>query len=172
MSNMQQTSRLTEYDIHDVLRNERRTHLLKTLQRKQETLPLREISERVATLETGEDPPPRNIRESVYNSLHQTHLPKLDEMDIIAYERDRKLVTLADESDQVSLYMEFVPEHGITWATYYLTIGALALVVIALSSAGMAIFAALPVIVWATLFFGVLLFSTLYQMWDDGIYLR
>ena len=173
ISTMQQTARLTESDIHDVLRNERRTHMLKTLQREQGTLPLREISEHVATLETGENPPPRNVRESIYNSLHQTHLPKLDEMDVIIYERDRKLVTLADGSDQVSLYMEPIPKYGITWAAYYLTVGALALSVIGLSSTGMPIFAALPVIIWATLFFGLLFFSALYQMWyDDSIYFR
>ena len=173
MGATRQTTRLAERDVHDVLRNERRTHLLEVLQQHRETLPLREISEQVATLETGETPPPRNIRESVYNSLHQTHLPKLDKMDVVAYERDRKLVTLAGGSDQVSHYMETVPEHGITWATYYLAVGALALAVIGLSSVGMPVFAALPVIVWTTLFFGLLLLSTLYQLrGDDGIYLR
>ena len=173
MNSTQQTVRLTECDIHDVLRNERRTHLLEILQQKRETLPLREISEQIAALETGETPPPRNIRESVYNSLHQTHLPKLDEMDIVAYERNRKLVTLASGSDQVSLYMETVPEHGITWATYYLAIGVMALVVIGLSSTGMPIFAAFPVIIWICLFFGILLLSALYQLQsDEGMYFR
>lgn len=62
MSTTQRTTRLAECDIHDVLRNERRTHLLEILQQNRETLPLREISEQVATLETGETPPPRNIR--------------------------------------------------------------------------------------------------------------
>ena len=173
MNNTQQTIRLTECDIHDVLRNERRTHLLEILHQKRETLPLREISEQIAALETGEIPPPRNIRESVYNSLHQTHLPKLDKMNIVAYERDRKLVTLARGSDQISLYMETVPEHEITWAAYYLAIGALALVVIGLSSTGIPIFAALPVIVWTCLFFGILLVSALYQLRsDEGVYLQ
>lgn len=94
-------------------------------------------------------------------------------MDIVAYERDRKLVTLAGGSDQVSLYMETVPEHGITWATYYLAVGALALAMIGLSSTGMPVFAALPVIIWSALFSGLLLLAALYQLRSDGeIYLR
>ena len=169
---MQQATQLAEHEIHDVLRNERRTHLLTILQQERETLPLREISEQVAALETGKTPPPRNIRESVYNSLHQTHLPKLDRMDIITYECDRKLVTLASQSEQVSLYMETVPEYGITWATYYLAIGSLALVVVGLASVSIPVFAVLPVAIWTSLFLGLLLLSALYQIWNGrGIHL-
>ncbi|HET7325248.1 MAG TPA: hypothetical protein VFJ06_13055 [Halococcus sp.] len=160
-------SQLTEYEIHDVLRNERRTRVLEHLHQTQETVTLRELAEQLAVLETGETPPPRNIRESVYNALHQTHLPKLDAMGIVEYESDRKLVALDDGAQQVSLYMEVVPEDDVTWATYYWVLGLLSLVVIALSSVGAVAFAMLSATVWAGLFFGLFLLSGLYRGWES-----
>jgi len=96
---------LDEGDIHDVLRNERRRHTLELLRANGDTLSVRQLSERVAALETGESPPPRNIRQSVYVSLHQTHLPKLDELGIVEYDADAKQVTLLDRVGEVEAYM-------------------------------------------------------------------
>ena len=165
MSETQNVPQLTKYEIHDVLRNERRTRVLEQLQQKRETVQLRELSERLAVLETGETPPPRNIRESVYNSLHQTHLPKLDGMGIVEYERNRKLVSLADGSQQVNLYMETVPANDVSWATYYLTVGIVVVTITTLSSMGVPAFAMVPVTVWSILFFGLFILSALYQRW-------
>ncbi|MFC6962881.1 DUF7344 domain-containing protein [Halocatena marina] len=157
------TARLTKYEIHDVLRNKRRTWVLEQLQQSQKPISLRELSEQVAALETGETPPPRNIRESVYNSLHQTHLPKLDDLGIVEYQTDRKVVTQADGFRQVTLYMEVVSADDVTWATYYLTIGVVALVVTTLSSVELPVFAELSVTLWAMLFFVLFVLSALYQ---------
>jgi hypothetical protein len=62
---------------------------------------VRDLSEAVATLETAEDPPPRNKRQSVYVSLHQTHLPKLHELGIVTYDADSKAVTLSESAHEV-----------------------------------------------------------------------
>jgi hypothetical protein len=170
MAETQSIPRLTRYEIHDVLRNERRTRVLEHLQQQREAVTLRELSEQLATLETGETPPPRNIRESVYNSLHQTHLPKLNDLGIVEYQHNRKLVALADGSQQVNLYMETVPTNDVTWATYYHVLGILVLTIIGLSSAGVPAFAALSVTVWSVLFLGLFVFSALYQIRkNDGI---
>lgn len=158
-----QTARLTKYEIHDVLRNKRRTWVLEHLQQTRTPVPLRELSEQLAALETGETPPPRNIRESVYNSLHQTHLPKLDDLGVVEYQVDRKLVAQAGGFRQVTLYMEVVTADDVTWATYYLTVGVAALVVTALSGVGLPVFAVLPVWLWSTVFFALFVLSALYQ---------
>ena len=74
-------SQLAPVEIHDVLSNERRQKVLELLRDNGHdgSMTARELSERIAEHETGESPPPRNIRQSAYVSLHQTHLPKLDE---------------------------------------------------------------------------------------------
>lgn len=166
LGSVQRPPQLTKYDIHDVLRNERRTRVLEHLQQTQEAVTLRKLSERVAVLETGETPPPRNIRVSVYNSLHQTHLPKLDELGIVEYETNRKRITQADGFQQVTLYMEFVAADDVTWATYYLCVGLVASVVTTLASVGNTVFAALSVPLWSLLFATFFVLSALYQRWS------
>jgi hypothetical protein len=157
---------LSEHEIHDVLRNERRTRALRYLKRKRRTVTLRELAEALASAETGESPPPRNVRESVYNSLHQTHLPKLDRLGIVEYESDRKLIHLCEAAKQVELYMEVIPEHGVTWATYYRALGVLSLVVLLLAGFGVPAFGALPAVAWAGSFLVLFVLSALFQSHD------
>ena len=164
MLGLSTTQELAEHEIHDVLRNERRTRTLRYLQRERRTVTLRELAEALASAETGESPPPRNVRESVYNSLHQTHLPKLDGLGIVDYESDRKLIHLCAAARQVELYMEVVPDHGVTWATYYRTLGVLSLVVVGLAGFGVPAFAALPAVAWVGGFLALFALSALYQL--------
>jgi hypothetical protein len=88
---------------------------------------VRDLAEEVAIRETGEDPPPKNKRQSVYVSLHQTHLPKLDDLGILEYDDDSKTVTLADRVEEVEVYMEVVPRYGLSWGEVYFALGLLGL---------------------------------------------
>jgi hypothetical protein len=112
-------------EIHDILRNDRRRLAIKCLREQEGTLSVRDLSEEVATRETGESPAPRDKRRSVYVSLHQTHLPKLDDLGIVEYDTDEKAVHLRDRAAEITTYMEVVPRYGITWAEYYLVLGIL-----------------------------------------------
>jgi len=91
MSVFRTETHLNEKQIHNVLRNDRRRQVLKQLQQSVGQLSVRELSEAIAEAETGKSPPPRNIRDSVYNALNQTHLPKLDSLGIIKYNSRKKL---------------------------------------------------------------------------------
>lgn len=111
---------LDEREIHDVLRNDRRRLALEALRERGGQATVRELSERLATQETGEDPPPDDKRQSVYVTLHQTHLPKLEELSIVEYEPDEKDVTLTDRIQEVEVYMEVVPAYGLSFGEFYL----------------------------------------------------
>ncbi|UTF52003.1 DUF7344 domain-containing protein [Natronosalvus rutilus] len=161
----QKKSRIDPKEIHDILRNSRRRHVIRHLEARLTPVTLRELSERIAELETGESPAPRNVRESVYNSLHQTHLPKLDALGVIEYDDDRKTVELRDSARQVDLYMEVVMRHGISWAGYYRTLGVLALVTVVATSAGVPFLSTVPTVLTASAFLVVFAISTAYQLW-------
>lgn len=83
---MSKTSSLPESVVYEILANPRRRatirHLTTTASGR--TVSLRDLATAIAAAETGQSPPPRASRESVYNSLHQTHLPKLDELGVVA----------------------------------------------------------------------------------------
>ncbi|MFB6304849.1 MAG: hypothetical protein ABEH47_06760 [Haloferacaceae archaeon] len=128
-------------DIHDVLRNDRRRLVLERLREAEGAETVRDLSEHVAGIEAGEQPPPRNVRQSVYVSLHQTHLPKLDELDIVEYDADAKEVRLSHHADEVTVYMEVVPKYGLSWGEYYLGLGLLGGLLLVASAVGVPVLA-------------------------------
>jgi hypothetical protein len=159
-------SDITEGEIHELLRNSRRRRVLKQLQERVGVVTVRALAEVIAELETGESPPPRRIRDSVYNSLHQTHLPKLDAYGVVDYDTDRKTVALRREVRQVDLYMEVVTKYGITWAEYYQRLLLLALLVILAAQLDVFAVGMLPTAIWASVFLVVLAVSSAAQLWS------
>jgi len=154
---------LKAVEIHDVLSNERRQLILTFLREAGGVLSARELSERIAEVETGESPPPRNIRQSAYVSLHQTHLPKLDELGIVDYDQSAKTVRLNDRAKQVSVYMETVPKYGISWSEYYLAVSVLGLLLVAAAEFGVPLLVDVGAVGLAVAVFGLVLLSAAYQ---------
>lgn len=94
---------LDEGQIHELLRNNRRRAVLRIIYQQQNAT-ARDIAEQIATEETGKSPPSRDDRQSVYISLIQTHLPKLDETGTIEYDERAKRVSLGPAVDQLAAY--------------------------------------------------------------------
>jgi hypothetical protein len=152
-------------EIHNVLRNHRRRRTLQCLKERLEPIGLRELSEQIAEWETSTSPPPRDARQSVYNSLHQTHLPKLDETGIVDYDKSRKVVELGEHARVVDMYTDVFTGFGITWTTYYRTLGVIGLLTVVLTAADFSVFSGVEPLVFATVFLAVFGLSTVYQMW-------
>ena len=156
---------IEETEIHDVLRNKRRRRTIEHLRSGSGTVSLRDLSEAIAEAETGESPPPRNIRESVYNSLHQTHLPKLDSLGVVSYDHDRKHIEIDGKARDVDLYMEVITRYGITWGEYYRSLGVLALFAVVASEMGVPVLAAVGALPVTSVFLAAIGASICYQFW-------
>ena len=157
---------LTEGDIHDVLRNARRRFTIDYLRESEGgTMRLRELSERIARRETGEDPPPRNKRQSVYVSLHQTHLPKLHGLGIVEYDDDSKVVRLRERVREVEQYTG-VPR-GLSWGEYYVASGILGILVVTAAEQSLSAFALVAPAQWAVLFFLGYIVSAAYHVYSQ-----
>ncbi|MFB6069130.1 MAG: hypothetical protein ABEJ90_04305 [Halobacterium sp.] len=156
---------LPETEIHDILRNERRRRVLEHLQESVGSVTLRELAETIAANEAGESPPPRQLRESVYNSLHQTHLPKLDSEGVVDYDQHRKTVALEEPAREVNLYMEVVTKYGVTWADYYRTLATVSLALVVASHQHLPVVDLVPPLLLASVSLAVIAVSTAYQMW-------
>lgn len=122
---------LLETEIHDVLRNDRRRMVLDALGDGDGSITVRELSEMIAAQEAGQDPPPRKVRESVYISLHQSHLPKLDDLDVVDYDDTTKQVAPSANAARVGGYMEGTPTAGPAAGEYWVPLTALAVVLAA-----------------------------------------
>ena len=151
-------------DIHEILRNDRRREVLNVLKSNGGVSTLRELSEYIAALESDENPPPRNVRQSVYVSLHQTHLPKLDKLDIVAYDTGAKTVELQVKAGEVQEFMDDPRVGQVHFLLLYLGIGLLGTLAMgsAVISGGLPSFEAVIV---SLLLFGVLTTLTVYHLW-------
>ncbi|WP_458206213.1 DUF7344 domain-containing protein [Haladaptatus sp. NG-SE-30] len=157
---------LDESEIHNVLRNDRRRETLRYLRETDGMLTVDELSEHIATIETGESPPPRNVRKSVYVSLHQTHLPKLDDLGIVTYDQRSKELTLEDRIREVEVYMEVVPHHDVSWAVYYVGLGLLEILVLSATKLNLFSVPLLDFEFWTWTFLALFLVSALYHVYS------
>lgn len=124
---MQMQSQLSKSDIFGVLQNDRRRYVLEFL-RTQGSQSIRSLSEEIARVESQTEEPKSNVRKSVYISLLQTHIPKMESLGIIAYNREQDTVELLPASRDFDVYMETVKKGDIPWSQFYLGLSALAIV--------------------------------------------
>jgi hypothetical protein len=155
---------IAESDIYHLLSNSRRRETLTVLWRHSDAMTLRELSELIAASEADLSPAPRPLRESVYNALHQTHLPKLDAFGLVDYDPDRKLVRPCRESRQLFRYMDTVTSLGVTWGEYYRALGIVGLFAVVAALAEVPGFAAVDPLVYATGALALFAVSTCYQL--------
>jgi len=155
---------LSETEIHNILRNSRRHKTLQYLGTNGGKTTIRDLSEYVAAEETGESPPPRDVRKAVYVSLHQTHLPMLDDKGVIEYNRSNNEVTLLDSARDIQPYIEVVTKYGITWEEFYRNLGIVALVIIIASSVGVPVVSWSDPALWSGLFLALFVVSVAYRV--------
>jgi hypothetical protein len=167
---LEQSRRNKELDraeIHDVLSNNRRYHVLNLLD-DEDPRDLRSLANDIAAAESGESPAPRRVRQSVYVTLHQNHLPKLDSLDLVRYDDTSKMVTLGDRANEIDVYLEAVERGHLSWSEYQLGVVVLGLVATLASAVGTRGLATLDPVAYASGALGVLLLSIAYQISVQG----
>lgn len=95
-------------ELFDVLTAERRRRVLSLLTSRQSPVPVEELAHAVAAEEN--DAEAATLSEStvreVHITLHHVHLPKLDEVELIDYERDERTVAPTNTTDAVPIDVE------------------------------------------------------------------
>lgn len=157
--------RLDETVIFEILSSERRRLAIQFLRDSEDDIEVNDIAEYIAEQETGESPPPKDARKTVYVSLHQTHLPKMDDLDIVSYDTDTKEVSLDDSFRDVVVYMEVIPRSGlqISWSEYYLALGLIGLATLFAHTIDAPLISEIGIGTWGILYLLVISASALYQ---------
>jgi len=127
----------------------------------------RELSEAIAAREAGSDPPPRDVRRSVYISLQQTHLPKLDDLDVVDYDDATREVRPGDNAAEVGVYMEVVPRYGLSFAEFHAGLGALGALLVVAAAVGVPALSAVSPAAWAVAAFAAITGSGLYRTYSQ-----
>jgi len=158
---------MTECQIHGILANERRRAVIERLDASPGTVTVRDLSTAIAAAETGKSPPPARVRESVYTSLHQTHLPKLHDIGVVDYDRDRSLVHLRPAVREIDRHMDVLNGLGVTWGEYYRSLGVFGLVLVTASLVGWPLVGAVDPLLWSSGTLAAFAVSVAVQLWND-----
>ncbi|WP_050033495.1 DUF7344 domain-containing protein [Halorubrum halophilum] len=151
--------------VYAILANERRRRALKQLGSVGGVVTVHELSALIAGRETGESPPPKRCRESVYTSLVQTHLPKLEELGVIEYDRESQTVEVSRHARDVALYTEVVASAGVTWSELYRALGVVSLSVLLAALLGVPLVSAVDPILLTSIALALFAAASAYQLW-------
>ncbi|NIB98363.1 hypothetical protein [Halobacterium sp. R2-5] len=101
----ERTDSLPRDDVYALLASERRRYVLSVL-REHESLSLPDLADEVALREHDAPLPqvPEDAVLQVYLSLWHVHVPKLTDADVVAYDQDRDIVTLAEHAQAVEQF--------------------------------------------------------------------
>jgi hypothetical protein len=109
--------------VFSILKNERRRRVLEYLADADEEVSLSDLAEEIAAQENGKDVVQisSSERKRVYVGLYQCHLPKMDSMDVISFNKPRGIVEVGENVDVLYDYLDTddEPDEG-PWHQYSL----------------------------------------------------
>ncbi|EJN58948.1 DUF7344 domain-containing protein [Halogranum rubrum] len=129
---------LSKDTIFSTLSNQRRRYVIHYLKTDREQVRIRDLAEQIAAWENDITIAELTYkqRKRVYTSLHQTHLPKMDDCGIVEYDRDRGLISLASGAADLDIYLEVVSKDDLPWSHFYLGLSGAALLLVGFAWVG------------------------------------
>lgn len=159
---------VTEDAVFEALGNVRRRYVLRALSTEEDSFEIGPLAERVAARENETTPEQvsSSQRKSTYTSLHQLHLPKLEALGFLEYDRRRGEIRPKPALTVVEPYL-CDQEPGFPWSTYYLSFSAVMGTAVALAWLSVFPFSAVAHIGWAGVTVGLLALSALVHRRDQ-----
>lgn len=107
--------------VFEILKNERRRETLKYLRENEGRVKLGELAEYIAAHENDTEVSALNSseRKRAYVGLYQCHLPKMNELGAVDFNRDRGVIEMGPHADQLFPYLDDSGEER-PWSRYYL----------------------------------------------------
>jgi len=156
--------RLPLDQVFEILKNSRRRETLHYLNENGGTATLSGLAEHIAAIEndTTVQQITSSQRKRVYVGLYQCHLPKMDSMDVIDFDKNRGTLEVAKNADQVCSYLG--DSDSGDWYKLYLGLAIAGSLLFVVSIAGAAQYGLQPSIVLFLLLGGMFLGSVAHAM--------
>lgn len=153
--------------VFEILKNSRRRETLHYLRDNGGTATLSGLAEHIAAIEndTTVQQITSSQRKRVYVGLYQCHLPKMDSMDVIDFDKNRGTLELARNADQVSSYLG--DSDSGDWYKLYLGLAVAGSILFVVSIGGAAQYGLQPSVVLIMLLGGMFLGSVAHAMGVD-----
>ncbi|WP_458185074.1 DUF7344 domain-containing protein [Haladaptatus sp. NG-WS-4] len=148
---------VSEQEVYDAVKNLRRRYVLYHVNRERRPVKLGELAEQIAAWENNvdvEDVTPEQ-RKSVYSALYQTHLPKLENIGIVTYDRETKVVSFTDNAEDFELYLATDSQTTIPWHKLYVLLSGVSALLVVLGWLGIVPFSGFQLAVVVLTAFGV-----------------
>lgn len=126
------STEISQEQIFEVLQSPRRRYALYYLLREGDAVDLSALATHVAAWEhdTPLDELTTQQRKRVYISLYQTHIPKLEEVGLLDYNREAGTIHPSHRVCHLEKYLGDVSRLSIAWNQYYLTFSVLSLLLL------------------------------------------
>jgi len=123
-SSEQQSNDIGLDSVFEVLKNSRRRRVLGLLHSAEEPVPLDRVTEHVAAVENDTTPAQLSSRERkrAYVGLYQCHLPKMDGLDVVEFDKEAGEVALGANAALLDPYLGVDADDGPNWPVYYLAL--------------------------------------------------
>lgn len=124
--------------LFDVLKNQRRRRTLRYLTESDGAVTIGGLAEHIAALENDTTPGALTTseRKRVYVGLYQCHLPKMDDVDAIDFDKARGTVTRGANVSAFTPYLDLDGEQSHDWSRYYLLFAGIAALLFVAGSVG------------------------------------
>jgi hypothetical protein len=149
---------LTKGEIFDLLKNRRRRTVIRYLRENDGYAELNDLAEYIAAKENDIDVRQLSSdqRKRVYIGLYQCHLPKMDSLGVIDYDKDRGTIELQASVTQLLEYMDLdqerddeTDEPAEVWAIP--AVAGCVVAVVTVGALGLGPLAAVPAVAWTLL---------------------
>jgi hypothetical protein len=127
--------------VFETLSSRRRRYVLYYFRQIEPSATIRDLSEQLAAWENDCDRSqvrPKE-RKRLYTALHQTHLPKMANLGVVDYDRNRGVAKLATDTN-FDDYLGIEPDEPFQWSQLYLGLGGVLTVLLGAASLGLAPF--------------------------------
>lgn len=119
---------LTLDGLLEVAKNERRRRILQYLAAADGAVAIGDLAEHLARLEYDcpDGGPTSTQRKRMYVGIYQGHLPKMNEMGVVEFDKDRGRVELGPHAGRVVRFIDRATGNEVPWPAFYLGEAALA----------------------------------------------
>lgn len=150
-------------EIFDLMSNHRRRYAIHYCKQNDTPVSLSDLAEQVAAWEHEKDVAELSAdeRKTVYTSLQQTHLPRLDRAGVVIFENGD--VELTEQVKQLDIYLDIVPKGSIPWGMYYLGLSVISSLVLAALWADLLPTDSIPMLAYPTLLIALFAVSAAYH---------
>ena len=123
---------LSKNEVFELLSNERRRYAIHHFKQSDGAVELGALSEQVAAWENSGEVSgvSSDERKSVYTSLQQFHLPKMEREGVVEFDDRQGTVELSPRAEDLDVYLEVVEGYDIPWSEYYLGLSAISLALV------------------------------------------